>query len=372
MANFFNKKHEVMDIQLTQYGKFKYSQGDFNPAFYSFYDTDIDYDGVYAGISNEEQNDVLTRIKGNVSTKPMYKFVGTVGGILLNPDGSPQNNMLPYGSLGNEPEITRHIYKKPLGNSDLLKDKAPAWAVVPILDSQRISGSIVYQGSGSAYNLNNNDTLTLSGQTGADSDALNVSDTTNVVVGMSVRGPGLRTGTTVTAVVNATTLTISKKAKYQSAANSQYNFGTIVWYDQMIPKLEFDLNNTYSYDGDSLQNSIDVRLTEEQNITLQVEEKNVLDKRIANFEVEVFRLNDDDTIHSQLQFVNRNLIDKETLLNLLGQDESELAEGFPSINKTMVEYWLDIRLDDEIIKREFIDTTGLYDKTSSPSGSICD
>ena len=129
MANFFNKKHEVMDIQLTQYGKFKYSQGEFSPAFYSFYDTDIDYDGVYAGLTTEEQNDVLTRLKGNVSTKPLYKFVGTVGGILLNPDGSPQNNMLPYGSLGNEPEITRHIYKKPLGNSDLLKDKADQYVL---------------------------------------------------------------------------------------------------------------------------------------------------------------------------------------------------------------------------------------------------
>ena len=360
-----------MDIQLTQYGKFKYSQGEFNPAFYSFYDTDINYDGVYEGLSNEEQNDVLTRIKGNVSTKAGYKFVGTVSGILLKSDGTPQNNMLPYGSMGNEPEITRHIYKKPLGNSDLLKDKAPAWAVVPILDSQHISGSIIYQGAGSAYNRNSSDSITLSGQTNP-SNQMKVSDTTNIEVGMVVIGPGIRSGTTVTAIVSPTILTLSKAATHQSPQNSQYTFKTIVWYDQMIPKLEFELKNTYSHDGDSLQDSIDVRLTEEQNITLQVEEKNVLDKRIANFEVEVFRLNNDDTIHSQLQFVNRDLIDKETLLNLLGQDESELEDGFPQITKDMVEYWLDIRLDDEIIKREFIDTTGLYDRIASPSGSICD
>ena len=371
MAIFFNKKHEVIDIQLTQYGKFKYSQGEFNPSFYSFYDTDINYDGVYAGLANEEQNNVLTRIKSNISTKPAYKFVGTVGGILLNPDGTPQNNMLSYGSLGNEPEITRHIYKKPLGNSDLLKDKAPAWAIVPILDSQHISGSIFYQGSGSAYNINNSHSITLNGDgVLRDSTLLLINNAASIPIGSHVTGPGLRSGTSVTQLAAGNAVILSKTA--HSDGSGDYTFSSIVWNDQMIPMIEFDLKNTYSYDGEVLQNSIDVRLTEEQNITLQVEEKNVLDKRIANFEIEVFRLNNDNSIHSQLQFVDRDLVDKETLLNLLGQTEAELEEGFPALNKTMVEFWLDIRLDDEIIKREFIDTADLYDRTSSPSGSICD
>ena len=55
-----------MDIQLTQYGKVKYSQGDFNPKFYSFYDTDITYDGTYIGeteIQNEIQKQLSLREK---------------------------------------------------------------------------------------------------------------------------------------------------------------------------------------------------------------------------------------------------------------------------------------------------------------------
>ena len=35
---FFNKKEEVIDIKLTQYGKYLLSQGKFKPVFYSFSD----------------------------------------------------------------------------------------------------------------------------------------------------------------------------------------------------------------------------------------------------------------------------------------------------------------------------------------------
>jgi len=35
---FFNKKEEVLDVQLTEYGKYLLSQGRMKPAFYAFYD----------------------------------------------------------------------------------------------------------------------------------------------------------------------------------------------------------------------------------------------------------------------------------------------------------------------------------------------
>ena len=46
---FFNRKEEVMDIQLTQHGKYLLSKGRLNPKYYAFYDDDVIYDTQYAG-----------------------------------------------------------------------------------------------------------------------------------------------------------------------------------------------------------------------------------------------------------------------------------------------------------------------------------
>ena len=58
----FNKKEDVIEIQLTQYGKHLLSKGKFKPVSYAFFDDDILYDGKYAGVT-EEQNDVQERIE---------------------------------------------------------------------------------------------------------------------------------------------------------------------------------------------------------------------------------------------------------------------------------------------------------------------
>ena len=55
MAEFFDKKEEVLDIQLTQHGKYLLSRGEFDPKFYAFFDDDIIYDTEYAGFI-ETQN----------------------------------------------------------------------------------------------------------------------------------------------------------------------------------------------------------------------------------------------------------------------------------------------------------------------------
>ena len=59
---FINKKEEVIEIQLTQYGRNLLSRGKFKPVYYSFYDDEIIYDSSCAGFS-EDQNDAETRIK---------------------------------------------------------------------------------------------------------------------------------------------------------------------------------------------------------------------------------------------------------------------------------------------------------------------
>ena len=65
---FFDRKQEVIDIQLTPYGKYLLSKGKWRPTFYAFYDKDITYDTFYAGYE-ENQKDSANRIKGAVRPK---------------------------------------------------------------------------------------------------------------------------------------------------------------------------------------------------------------------------------------------------------------------------------------------------------------
>ena len=61
---FFNKKEEVIDLQLTQYGKLLLSTGKLKPVYYAFHDENIIYDSNYAGFS-ETQNEAHPRIQEN-------------------------------------------------------------------------------------------------------------------------------------------------------------------------------------------------------------------------------------------------------------------------------------------------------------------
>ena len=72
---FFDKKEEVIDLQLTQYGKYLLSIGEFTPEYYSFFDDGIIYDGKYAGLI-EDQNNIEKRIEENISMKTQYVFRG--------------------------------------------------------------------------------------------------------------------------------------------------------------------------------------------------------------------------------------------------------------------------------------------------------
>ncbi len=55
-----DKKEEVIDIELTPYGKQLLSMGKMKPAYYAFFDDNIMYDAEYAG-NIEETNKRGTR-----------------------------------------------------------------------------------------------------------------------------------------------------------------------------------------------------------------------------------------------------------------------------------------------------------------------
>ena len=76
---FFNKKEDVLEIKLTQFGKQLLSKGEFEPYYYAFYDDDIIYNNRFAGLTNEtgsNQSRIEERIKENPRTKTQYVFTG--------------------------------------------------------------------------------------------------------------------------------------------------------------------------------------------------------------------------------------------------------------------------------------------------------
>jgi hypothetical protein len=73
---FFNKKEEVLQIKLTQYGKHLLSKGKFEPQYYAFYDDSVIYDAQWAG-HEEIQNEAEGRIQEETpSLKVQHIFAG--------------------------------------------------------------------------------------------------------------------------------------------------------------------------------------------------------------------------------------------------------------------------------------------------------
>lgn len=72
---FFDRKEEVIDIQLTQYGKHMLSIGKFKPTQYAFYDGDVTYDNAYAS-GSEQQSKSEERIKDVPRLKTQYVYSG--------------------------------------------------------------------------------------------------------------------------------------------------------------------------------------------------------------------------------------------------------------------------------------------------------
>ena len=77
---FFNKKEEVLHIELTPLGKHLLSLGKLKPYSYKFFDDDILYDSQSGGFG-EKQNETHKRI---VTDTPKLKHNGNINGIETN------------------------------------------------------------------------------------------------------------------------------------------------------------------------------------------------------------------------------------------------------------------------------------------------
>lgn len=118
---FFNKKEEVLDVQLTSEGRRLLSLGRFKPSYYEFYDDAILYDISYAE-GSEAQNLSQDRILDNSQyPKTSARFVGAVEKGQTNYKNDEKN----YQNLRKNVYLNESPYLAPLGSYDSQKQEAP-------------------------------------------------------------------------------------------------------------------------------------------------------------------------------------------------------------------------------------------------------
>lgn len=119
----FDDKEDVLEIELTQYGKRMLAQGKLEPAFYAFSDEDVLYDSEFAGYE-ENQNEAQTRILDETPrTTPQYLFYG------IETEFKDDVSRLEKGErFLSQPEAARtYSSLSVLGNSQLNSNYIPAW-----------------------------------------------------------------------------------------------------------------------------------------------------------------------------------------------------------------------------------------------------
>tara|TARA_A100001515_G_scaffold9144_2_gene7619 strand:+ start:6757 stop:7677 length:921 start_codon:yes stop_codon:yes gene_type:complete len=149
---FFNKKEEVLEVVLTNYGRDKLAAGQFNPTFYAFFDDDVQYDVSGSGYT-ENQNSSESRIQ---SDTPKLKLIPTREGaetrvnrfidnvsssfnaVIGGHSSDPANNVeifqqQPYGDKGK-------LDAYPLGRSSYNTQNAPAWQMEILSNPSSSSG----------------------------------------------------------------------------------------------------------------------------------------------------------------------------------------------------------------------------------------
>ena len=123
---FKNQKEEVIEIELTSYGKHLLSKGKFKPEYYAFFDDDVLYDAEYGGES-EEQNYAQTRI---LEETPRTRVQTVFSGIETEVRKQIEEARTNKRKIKNAFQTTKekhYALSMPLGNSSVSSDFAPSW-----------------------------------------------------------------------------------------------------------------------------------------------------------------------------------------------------------------------------------------------------
>ena len=148
---FLDKKEQVLELQMTQYGKALMSRGDFNPSYYAFFDDDVIYDSKYMARNQDGTDDVdqlesstriPDRIKDAIRPEVQYNYAGVestinnlqrdLASIALD-DHTPEDKQLDLGArltaLSKPPNAIDSYYSQglPMGTSEHGSSKGPAF-----------------------------------------------------------------------------------------------------------------------------------------------------------------------------------------------------------------------------------------------------
>lgn len=126
--SFFDSKLEVIDFELTSYGKHLLSIGKLKPSYYAFYDHDILYDSQYASVS-ETQNNVEPRVQEEtpkLKIQPIYH-------------GAETELMNSFQGINTKNKL---LFYDHIGTSKYDGNNAPTWDVKVL--NNTISSSVPY------------------------------------------------------------------------------------------------------------------------------------------------------------------------------------------------------------------------------------
>ena len=133
---FFNKKEDVMKIELTPHGRNLLMKGELKPEFYAFFDDDILYDSSAGGF-NEDGTDAKIRITINTpSLKPQTTFTG-VESKINNANTTEDDNIL----------------INPIGTNKPSSKKANGWEVSAVLGEFESSTAFISSSVSPIYNI---------------------------------------------------------------------------------------------------------------------------------------------------------------------------------------------------------------------------
>ena len=154
---FFDKKEDVLDFQLTEYGKHLLGEGKLQPAYYAFFDDDILYDVSGSGIT-EVQNEAQQRIQADT---PRMKVIPTRKGAETRVREFLNNLQTAIGNSNSDPADLVGVFKEqqpfsdkgrlaahPLGRSSLNSRYNPAWHLEILSQPEVLTSSAQYLSNG--------------------------------------------------------------------------------------------------------------------------------------------------------------------------------------------------------------------------------
>ncbi len=287
---FFNKKEEVLDLQLTQYGKYLLSIGKLNPAYYTLHDDNVIYDSQFSQ-GTELQNEARVRIQSDTPIlKTQYNFV------------SLDSMQSKAADFQDDRERTGGV-TRPLATSNIGSNKIPSWNI-SALGGMLLSGSTTSVISSSASAI--------------------VQEIPQIGAEVTYRASPVMIGNTFTeGELEEISLGLADGIPQDALQGLDITFSTETLSD----------GSSFSIDKDDL--------------ILQIVEDNA-PMGNDNFEVEIFQVETETVDNITTEKLIPMVFKKEPILIVNDILVEAVEEDDVEIDSTFVEYYFDLELDGEI------------------------